>query len=386
MKAIKLILLSGLLSNLLYSQQVPLYSAYYLNPYAYNPAMAGYDGNINAFLTHSIQWSGFQGGPVTSVLTIDGPIKEKNIGIGLTMLSDITDISRRLGAYGSYAYRLRLNDNNGIFFGFSLGILDHKVDFSKVFVSDYSDPLLLNQDQRKTVADAVFGISYLWKDLQVGIAIPQLFANTIQFSDNNSRGYYSLSRHVLASLSYLFRVSKENHLSVQPLLLFRMTKGAPVQYDINVVGAWKETVWLNLNYKSEYAVGATLAVKVYNQLKVGYGYDFITSLVGSYAGISNQIMLAYSLGGKVKDSIAVKLKRVEELEKKIQLTEEQNNQLKQQITDLLKEMELTRAELKKAQSESTKSKTDSDENINALKQRLQALEDKLKLIISMMGE
>jgi len=51
MKKSFLIIISALLfTNLLYSQQIPLYSQYYFNPFIYNPAMTGSAEKANAFI------------------------------------------------------------------------------------------------------------------------------------------------------------------------------------------------------------------------------------------------------------------------------------------------------------------------------------------------
>ena len=85
------------------AQQIPFSSQYYTNPFVTNPAFTGNHDRVNAFLTHRSQWTGIAGAPQTSYLTLDGPIEAKNIGLGLNLYSDVTDITSRVGAFANYS-------------------------------------------------------------------------------------------------------------------------------------------------------------------------------------------------------------------------------------------------------------------------------------------
>ena len=83
-----------------YGQQLPFYGQYLHNPFVYNPSLTGSSGIPSAFLIHRSQWLDIPGKPVTTSLTLDGPIKEKNIGLGMNLFADKTDFSERIGGKG----------------------------------------------------------------------------------------------------------------------------------------------------------------------------------------------------------------------------------------------------------------------------------------------
>ena len=128
-----------------FAQQMPFSSQYYSNQFITNPALTGNKGDVNAFLTHRTQWTGISGAPQTAYFTMDGPVKRAGVGLGLTMFSDVTDILTRNGANASYSYRLTLKPDNYLTFGLALGIINNKINFSKVVVVDLSDPILQSQ-------------------------------------------------------------------------------------------------------------------------------------------------------------------------------------------------------------------------------------------------
>jgi len=283
-------------TGLLYSQQIPLYSQYYFNPFVYNPAMTGSGDKANAFLINRSQWTDIPGAPVTTALTIDGPIKPKKVGLGISLFNDATGFMERIGVYASYSYRVTISDAHNLLFGLSLGALDNRIDFSKVVVKDLKDQILLNQVRRKTTVDANFGVMYLWKNLEVGIAVPQILGNSLEYLDlnNDSRTFYELSRHYMASVKYTFEINPEKNISVYPLILMRYVPGAPVQYDINGVFNWQNTAWLSVSYRSDYAVGINARLKLHKSISVGYAYDYIISSIGTYSGTSHEFMLGYT--------------------------------------------------------------------------------------------
>ena len=185
-----------------HAQQLPLYSQYSVNPFLYNPATTGLTNETNAFLVHRQQWTGMPGGPVTNAFTVDGFMDNKNIGLGFSVFNDVQDINERLGIYTSYSYRLKINDDMAVRFGLAIGFLDNRIDFSKAIVKDANDPMMMSQMQRKSALDANLGVSFNWKDLRVGISVPQLIGQRVKFADYDTRSFYQLNRHYVGSVNY----------------------------------------------------------------------------------------------------------------------------------------------------------------------------------------
>lgn len=297
----KKVILTGVLGMVMgaaSAQQLPLYSQYHANPFIYNPSLTGATEDAKAYLMHRSQWKDIPGAPVTSLLSVDGPIREKNIGLGLTLFNDVTDITERLGAYSSYSYKIKINDDNSINAGIGIGVLSSKIDFTKAIVKDVNDPFLMQNVQRKTTFDGSFGVTYMWTKLEVGVAIPQIAGQNVEFLNSNSAAYYQLSRHFLASAKYTFDVVKDKGMTAYPLVMVRYANGAPVQYDINAVFDWANRGWAAISYRSNYAVGLNLGVRLNNTLSAGYAYDLTIGPIGSYSGGAHEIMLGYTFGKK----------------------------------------------------------------------------------------
>lgn len=342
-----LLLFAGLtFAGSLFSQQIPQYSQYYINPFIYNPSFAGNTDYVNSHLIHRSLFQNFPGAPVTNAFTIEGPLNEKNIGLGLSLFTDASDLISRMGVKTAYSYRIKLNDDMRLNLGLGLGVSDTRVDFSKTIVRDINDPFIMKQEQRKFNIDADFGVGYFWKDLEVSVAVPQLLESKARFESNDKRILLQSRRHILGSVKYNFELISEKGISAFPLVLVRYAPGSPFSYDINAVAEWEDKGWFAISYKSDYAVGINLGVRLNKSLSAGYTYDIITSPIKSYAGMSHEILLGYTFGTKKEtvlpqDTATAKQDdaRVSELEGVVSSQKQQIDANKAEIDKLRTEIE-----------------------------------------------
>ena len=74
MKSVVASLMSLLIVLGVNAQQKPHYTQYTVNPYIINPALAGIDNYTDLKMSVRDQWVGINGAPMTTYLTIQGPI------------------------------------------------------------------------------------------------------------------------------------------------------------------------------------------------------------------------------------------------------------------------------------------------------------------------
>lgn len=286
------------------AQQIGMFSHYFYKPMVYNPAFTGYDDATNAMLISRAQWTGFKGSPQLNLFTLDGTLINKKVGLGLSLISDRKGLTNRIGGNVGYSYRLNINDDTYLRFGVSLGVIDQTIDYSQAIVENSSDPTLFTSLQRKTIIDGSGGLAFIWKQLEFGAAVPQLFGNKINYVDNTGvRAYYTQARHILGTLKYKFFISKEKGISIAPMALVRFVQNTPFQYDGNIILDWKNKFWIGATYKSDYAVGLNAGICIHKQLYVGYAYDYIIGDIGNYSGMSHEIMINFKFGQNKKEEL-----------------------------------------------------------------------------------
>jgi type IX secretion system PorP/SprF family membrane protein len=319
MKKLKLFICFVMFFHLANAQQVGMLSHYFYKPMLYNPAFTGHSKEFNAMLISHSQWTAFKGGPELKLFTIDGILANKKAGLGFSLLSDRKGINSRLGGNMFYSYNLEINDETFLAFGLSFGVLDQTIDYSKAIVENSADPTLFTDNQRKTSVDGSAGLAFTWKNLEFGAAIPQILGNKIEFVDNfNVRSYYSQVRHFMSSLKYRIFISEKDKISLAPQMLARYVPNTPLQYDGNLSFEWKDKCWFGVTYKSDYAMATNVGFCIHKQFCIGYSYDFMFGKIGTYGGLSHEIMMNFKFGKakKPEPRIPVVTDKVPETETK----------------------------------------------------------------------
>lgn len=281
------------------AQQIGALGHSYLKPIVYNPALTGASGYANAMLISKLQWTGFKGAPQLNVFNFDGNLRNKNIGLGVGLISDKKGLTNRVGGNFAYAYRLRLNKDIDLHFGISAGLINQSHDFSSIVVETSGiDPAISSDKQNKLTYDANAGFVFKWKALVFGASSPQIIGNKVEYKSDTTVSSYTQSRHYIGHLQYKFFVNEEKGIAIIPNAIVRVVANAPLQYDGTVSFDWQDKFWVGATYKSAYAVGANAGVCIKKRFCIGYSYDFGIGSISSYSGMTHEIMLNFKFGKK----------------------------------------------------------------------------------------
>ena len=129
------------------AQQLPQYTQYMLNQMAINPAVAGKDDYADVRSNNRYQWVGLTDAPRTYMLTLHAPLKNRHMGLGTQVYTDIAGPTRRVGISLSYAYHMNITKKTKLSFGVSAGIQQWGIDGHKIILHDEGDNNLLVQYQ-----------------------------------------------------------------------------------------------------------------------------------------------------------------------------------------------------------------------------------------------
>lgn len=290
--AISLVLFSVVVN----AQQIGMFAHSFYKPMIYNPALTGTSGFYNAMLVRRMQWTGFTGSPTLNTFNFDGNLKNKNVGIGVGLISDVRGISNRVGGNLYYSYRLKLNREFDLLFGVSFGVINQSLNFSKIIAETAVDPTLFADPQQQLTYDGNAGFALIWKDLEFGASVPQVVGNKVSFSADSTTATYLHDRHYIGYLKYRVSINEEKGIAIVPQTLFRVVPNAPLQFDATVNLDWNDKFWITATYKSNYAVAANIGMRIKKHFYVGYSYDFIIGGIGKHAGLSHEIMLNFKFG------------------------------------------------------------------------------------------
>jgi type IX secretion system PorP/SprF family membrane protein len=271
-----------------FGQQIPQYSQYMLNDYILNPAITGQDDFWEVKSNNRLQWIGITDAPRTFILSAHGPFKKYNMGMGGSVFADITGPTSRVGFYLSYAYHLKLSKSLRLGMGLSFGLLQYRIDGTKVTLYDNGDPVFVNQMMTVYTADATFGLNLKHKNFNFGISLPQIIGNDLKFLENQEDSQSQLARHYMAMGGYTFRVGD---FGIMPNLLVKYVFPTMPQFDAGVKFDWRDQFWIGASYRHDDAVSFLGGLSYKDFLLIAYSYDMSTSNLKNYSNGSHELMI-----------------------------------------------------------------------------------------------
>ena len=277
------------------AQQIHQLTHYMTNDFAFNPAVAGSSDLFVAKAAYRKQWAGFNGSPSTTLFSIHGNLLEnRSVGLGALLYNDATGPTKRFGIQLAYAYHLPIVENETYLgFGIAGSLMQYSINYDDLIAYDDNDPGLANNKQSKMGGDAHFGVYLKNKNYWAGLSINQLVAAKFTFDDVSTEDLISNDRHFYFGGGYTIHTSEK--FAIEPALLIKMVKAAPVQAEINLRAFYLKQYWAGLSYRTQDAISILLGVDLDMGFNFAYSYDITTSELSKH-GISgaHEITLGYN--------------------------------------------------------------------------------------------
>ena len=277
-----------LLVNSIYAQQEAQYSQYMYNTISVNPAYAGSRNVLSVLALHRSQWVGLEGAPTTSTFSINTPIPETNLGLGISAISDRIGPTEQTTVSGDISYTIRLSEKTNLSFGAKGTASFFSFDQYKV------TPFQANDPKWKSLSSNMspnFGLGmYLHSDkYYLGLSIPNLMESN--FYNDNEIAINSQSRNYYFIGGYVFDVS--NRIKFKPAIVSKIVTGAPVQLDLSGNALFMDKFVLGAAYRVDAALTGLAGFQVNDELFIGYSYDFDTTSLSRYNSGSHEIFIRY---------------------------------------------------------------------------------------------
>ena len=277
-----------LLVNTIYAQQEAQYSQYMYNTISVNPAYAGSRNVLSVLALHRSQWIGLEGAPTTSTFSINTPIPETNLGLGISAISDRIGPTEQTTVSGDISYTIRLSEKTNLSFGAKGTASFFSFDQYRV------TPFQANDPKWKSLSSNMspnFGVGmYLHSDkYYLGLSIPNLMESN--FYNDNEIAINSQSRNYYFIGGYVFDVS--NWIKFKPAIVSKIVTGAPVQLDLSGNALFMDKFVLGAAYRVDAALTGLAGFQVNDELFIGYSYDFDTTNLSRYNSGSHEIFIRY---------------------------------------------------------------------------------------------
>jgi type IX secretion system PorP/SprF family membrane protein len=292
---IKYLLGSALmLTTTVFSQQLPQYTQYMFNQYAFNPAYAGSKDNWEAISINRYQWLGITDAPRTFTLAANGPLKNEKLAMGGYLYTDIVGPTRRVGFQTSFAYLLKLTEGINLSFGLSVGFNQWILDADKITAYHDDDFYFSNGLLKSFDPDGKFGLYLYHDDWYFGASIEQILHDKLSFLSTQVGSESFLEDHYYFNGGYNIQLSDD--WAIEPSFILKYSPPVVPKLDLNVRAAYKKMIWAGIGFRTRDAATVMVGFNHRETLRIGYAFDITTTDLKNYSSGSHEVMLGITFG------------------------------------------------------------------------------------------
>ena len=279
-----------LLAAVVYGQQDAQFTQYMYNTININPAYAGSRGAMSIFALHRTQWVGLDGAPTTNAASINTPINNSNLGLGVSFVNDKIGPTNENTISADLSYTIPTSENFKLSFGMKATANLFNLNVNKLNPADQGDPQF--QNLRNVFTPNVgAGIYYHSDKAYLGLSVPN-FIQTNRYNDNQVAIFKEKINYYLIG-GYVFDLSYD--IKFKPAFLTKLVEGSPLQVDVSANFMFIEKVVVGVAYRWSAAMSAMVGFQVTDGMYIGYGYDLETTNLENYNSGSHEIFLRYEI-------------------------------------------------------------------------------------------
>ena len=275
------------------AQQDPHYTQYMYNMSVINPAYAGSKENLSGGLLYRKQWVEIEDAPTTGSFFAHSPVG-RNVGLGLSAITDKIGPVEENNIYGDFSYTLNLGGEHKLAFGLKAGATFHKVGlYSEIGngnVPDLDDPAFA-ENSSKTFLNLGTGLFYYTNKYYVAFSVPNMLKS--KHLDYNGRQFGSETTHYFLTGGYVFDINP--NLKFKPFAMVKSAFNAPTSFDMSTNFLIQDKLELGATYRLDDSFGAMINFAITPNLKIGYAYDHIISDLKVVTSSSHEVILLFDL-------------------------------------------------------------------------------------------
>lgn len=261
-----------------------------------NPAYAGSKENLSMGLLYRKQWVEIEDAPTTGTFFGHSAVG-KNVGLGLSFISDKIGPVEENNVYGDFSYTLNLGGDHKLAFGVKLGLTFHNVGlFSDInyTLPQQNDPAF-SRDITNTYFNFGSGFFYYTNKYYLGLSVPNMLKSThfdVQRSAEELQ-FGTETSHYFLTGGYVFDINQS--VKFKPFFMLKSAFSAPTSLDVSTNFLFNEKFEVGATYRLEDSFGAMVNYAINPSLRIGYAYDHIVSDLKVTTPSSHEIILLYDL-------------------------------------------------------------------------------------------
>jgi len=289
-----ILILSLLLSVSVFAQQEPLFTQYYNNDMAINPAVSGSKTYNPLSIQTRQQWLGFEGAPLSTNISYHGALNNRS-AMGGYLMFDKANPSLQANLQLNYAYHIPLNYNKvNLSFGVGAKLMYYNLDFKNEDLPPGIDPAYSASSYDNTIGDASAGTYLYGRNFYLGFSASNLYQSTFNTPIRLSPVSNKLFRNYYTMGAYRFNIMNRDW-QLEPSFLLRKMELHNNVTDITTRILYLEDTWTGLTYRSNGTLVFGFGFLA-NKIHISYTYDHtFAGEIMQYTYGTHEIGLSYKI-------------------------------------------------------------------------------------------
>lgn len=275
-----------------HAQQDPHYTQYMYNMNVMNPAYAGSKENLSIGLLFRKQWVEIEDSPTTFTASGHSPVG-KNVGLGLSVISDKIGPVEENNIYGDFSYTLNLGGEHRLAMGIKAGVSLLNIGLNSEIASSLPVPTdgAFAENTSNAKLNIGSGLFYYTDKYYLAFSVPNMLKSA--HLDYNGVQYGSEVQHYFLTGGYVFQLSETTKF--KPFFMMKSAFNAPTSFDISTNFLFFEKFEVGATYRFEDSFGAMVNYKISDGIRLGYAYDHIVSDLNVATPSSHEFMVLFDL-------------------------------------------------------------------------------------------
>jgi len=280
-----------------HAQQDPHYTQYMYNMNVINPAYAGSKENLAFGLLYRKQWVDIEDSPTTFTFSGHSPAG-RNVGLGLSLISDRIGPVEETNAYGDFSYTLNLGGEHRLALGLKAGLTFQNIglltDINDGSLQDPTDEAF-SSNSSNTYFNIGTGFFYYTQKYYIALSVPNMLKSkhlSVRES-GEERVYGEESQHYFLTGGYVFDLSPS--VKFKPFAMLKSAFDSPASLDVSTNFLFNEKFEAGLTYRLDDSFGAMVNYAITPSLRIGYAYDHIVSDLDVTTPSSHEVILLFDL-------------------------------------------------------------------------------------------
>jgi type IX secretion system PorP/SprF family membrane protein len=286
----KLVLVFMFFSAVGFAQQDAQFTQYMYNTININPAYAGSRSAMNIFGLYRSQWVGLDGAPETSSFSLNTPLNNSNLGLGVSLVNDKIGPTTENTFSADLSYTIPTSETFKISFGMKATANLFNLDVNKLSPEDQGDTQFQNLNS-KFSPNIGAGVYWHSDKAYIGLSVPN-FLETDRYNANEVAIFKEKINYYLIA-GYVFDLNPT--IKFKPAVLTKLVEGSPLQVDLSTNFMFNDKFVVGVAYRWSAALSAMVGFQITDGLYLGYGYDRETTNLNNYNSGSHEIFLRFEL-------------------------------------------------------------------------------------------